>query len=329
MKKNTGDSGVGGARWRLSDLYQGVQDPAIEKDLDNLLKEALDFEKNYRGTLATRLLEPGFLSGRMKALEGLYERLDKIIAHAYLVFAGNSDMQAHGKYLQKVNEASTEIRNHLLFFILDWVSLPDARAEEALSDPSLKAFRHYLRRERAFRPHRLPEGEEKILDLKDDTGANAFMRLFDETLSRIKFRMVHKKKTELLTEQEILSLLHDPDRTKRKAAAEGMTAGLKENQHLLTFILNTLVADHATEDRIRSFSDPMSSRHLSNEIDPKAVSAMMSAVERRISLVSRFYRLKKKMMKLKTLLDYDRYAPFGKTRKKIPWNEGKTIVLNA
>ena len=44
--------------------------------------------------------------------------------------------------------------------------------------------------------------------------------------------------------QAILAKLYDPDRTVRAAGAAGLTEGLKGNIRLLTYILNTLVADH-------------------------------------------------------------------------------------
>ena len=55
----------------------------------------------------------------------------------------------------------------------------------------------------------------------------------------------------------------------------------------------------------------------------------MTASEKRFSLVSRYYRMKRKVMGLKTLRDYDRYAPPGRTKKRISWPEGKKIVLSA
>ncbi|NIP39350.1 MAG: M3 family oligoendopeptidase, partial [Candidatus Dadabacteria bacterium] len=61
-------------------------------------------------------------------------------------------------------------------------------------------------------PHRLSEGEEKVLDIKSNTGGRAFKRLFDEVVNNIEFKVRLDGKTKPLTETETLSLQYDPDR---------------------------------------------------------------------------------------------------------------------
>jgi oligoendopeptidase F len=322
-------SGAEGVRWDLTDLYQGTEDPQIKTDLETLFQKAQGFEKEYRGKVSSSHLNDETLAEILKTLEALLDPLEKIAAHAYLIFAGDSTNEKHGKHLQHVNEKRTEIRNHLLFFELEWMELPDAEAERLLEKPSIALYAHYLEKERKFRPHKLAEGEEKVLALKNNTGGGAFSRLFDETLNRMEFEFAFKGKNALLSEQEILALLHDPDREKRKAAAEGMSDGLRKQTHLLTYIFNTMAADHATDDRLRAFSGPMASRHLANEIEPEAVSTMMETAEKAVSMVHRYYRLKRQVMKLEVLYDYDRYAPLFQSSRGVKWSDAKEIVLSS
>jgi oligoendopeptidase F len=322
-------SGAEGIRWDLTDLYEGTEDPQIKTDLETLFQKAQEFEKEYRGKVSSSHLNDEILTEILKTLEALLDQLEKIAAHAYLIFAGDSTNEKHGKHLQQVNEKRTEIRNHLLFFELEWMELPDAEAERLLKKPSIAPYAHYLEKERTFRSHRLAEGEEKVFALKNNTGGGAFSRLFDETLNRMEFEFVFKGKTALLSEQKILALLHDPDREKRKAAAEGMTDGLRKQSHLLTYIFNTMAADHATDDRLRAFSSPMASRHLTNEIEPEAVSTMMETAEKAVSMVHRYYRLKRQAMKLEVLYDYDRYAPLYQSSRGVKWPDAKDIVLSS
>ena len=134
-----------------------------------------------------------------------------------------------------------------------------------MADPLIARYRHYLERARRLRPHVLSEPEEQVLEAKANTAERAFSRLFDEITARARFPVSRRGETAALTEAETLALLHDPDRDVRRAAAEGLTEGLRRDGHLHAFVFNTLIADHASIDRLRRFPDPMASRHLDNE----------------------------------------------------------------
>ncbi len=321
--------GSEGVRWDLSDLYRGIDDPKITKDINTTLLKAKKFERKYRKKINSKKVSSRLLLSALEELESISESIGKLIAFAHLVFAADTSNPKHGAFLQSIQEKATEVRKHLLFFELEWISLPDKIANRLMGETRLSHYRHFLDRERRYKPHRLSEPEEMILDEKANTGSRAFMRLFDEVLNNIRFKVKLDGKTQKLTETETLSLLYDPDRNKRKAAAKGLTKGLKENIHVLTFIFNTLVQEHSINDRLRLFDDPMASRHLDNEIDKKTVDALMGLCEANYDLVKGYYNIKKRLLGIKTFYDYDRYAPIFKDTKSINYGKGKEIILNA
>ncbi|MFO0846775.1 MAG: M3 family oligoendopeptidase, partial [Gemmataceae bacterium] len=172
----------------------------------------------------------------------------------------------------------------------------------------------------------LSEPEEKILEEKGNTGRAAFVRLFDETVSSLRFDFTLNGKTETLSLQQILAKLYDADRSARAAGAAGITAGLKGNARLLTYILNTVVQDHRSDCTLRKHADVMAPRHLANEIDGKVVDALLTATERHHATVQRYYRLKGKLLGIDQLYDYDRYAPLFRDQTAIDWPTARKIV---
>ncbi|MBE0524919.1 MAG: M3 family oligoendopeptidase, partial [Methanosarcinales archaeon] len=69
---------------------------------------------------------------------------------------------------------------------------------------------------------------------------------------------------------------------------------------------------------------------LANEIDEKTVQALVKAVTDRYDIPQRYYRLKKVLLGVDELFDYDRYAPLPiSSEKTILWEEGKELILNA
>ena len=316
-----------GVRWDLSDLYASPSDPALEADLDRALAGARDFERAYRGHVASQSAHA--LASAVDALEALNEPVTRALSFASLLFAGDTADPRHGALLQRVQERASEIRNTVVFFELEWVALTDEAAATVLRDPLLARRRHFLESIRRYRAHVLSEPEEKLLEETSNTGRRAFSRLFDEVTTSLRFQLEYAGQVADLSEEEVLSKLHEPDRALRRAAAAALTAGLRTNARLLGFVFNTLVQDKAVLDRLRHFEQPMQDRHLANEIDAASVEALLSACERRYDLVARYYRLKARLLGLGRLEDHDRYAPLPGEVGERSFADAKRIVLDA
>src|SRR3954467_7114567 len=101
-----------GISWDLSDLYAGLDDPALERDLTEAQQRAEKFEKAYRGKIA-----PGptsaLLAKALTELEGLSEQMDRPLIYAHLVHAAKTDEPRHGALLAKTRERRTAINKHL------------------------------------------------------------------------------------------------------------------------------------------------------------------------------------------------------------------------
>jgi oligoendopeptidase F len=320
-------SSAAGVSWDLKDLYKNVGDSTIGDDLKSALKRAQAFESTYRGKIETLDSSAApFLGTAMAELEGLYEQMDKPSVYAHLVHAAKTDEPRHGALLSRAREERTAINKHLIFFDLEWVKVADEPASALCKHPALARYRHYLEQKRVWRPHYLSEPEEKILDEKAVTGRAAFVRLFDETVSTMKFPFEMETGVDMLSQQEILAKLYDPDCGVRKAAARGLTKGLQGNSRLLTFIFNNLVLDHHADCRLRSYADFMQPRHLANEISATVVEALMTAAERNHHVVHRYYRLKGKLLGIDPLYDYDRYAPMFGDLPACDWRQARQTV---
>ncbi len=321
------ESSAHGVAWNLGDLYAGVDDPRIDRDLEAAYARARAFETRYRSKVAT----PGGPSAKelhaaLVELEEMSEQMDRPMVYASLLHASSSLDPARGALLIRARERRTAIGKHLIFFDLEWIKVEDAAVARLLADKELAHYKHYLEQKLIWKPHFLSEPEEKILDEKSNTGRAAFVRLFDESVSAMTFPFTHDGKTEMMALQSILAKLYDPDRAVRAAGAAGLTEGLKGNIRLLTYILNTLVADHRADCDLRHHADVMAPRHLANEITPAVVDALMVAAERYHGTFQRYYRLKAKLLGLEQLTDYDRYAPLPGEKFSVDWPSARRIV---
>ncbi|MEK6600279.1 MAG: M3 family oligoendopeptidase [Candidatus Binatota bacterium] len=319
-----------GIRWDLGDLFSSYNDPQIEAMLRNCLGRAETLANLFRGTVRTPAgPTPEHLLQGIKELEEIEESLSRAASYSGLLYAADSLKPEYQDLEQKVEQRVTEVKNLLLFFELEWMDLDDTAAGLLVEHPILKNYTHYLRNLRRFRPHRLSEPEEKIINEKDNTGRNAFGRLFSEITSSLTFSLERDGKAKEMTLSEILALLHQPDRQLRKNAWETLFQGLSRHEQVLTFIYDTLIQDHLTMDRLRHYPDPMRERHLSNEIDAKAVNQMMEVTEANYGVAHDYFRLKARLLKLPRLALYDQYAPVGRELTPFPFAQAQQVILEA
>jgi oligoendopeptidase F len=319
-----------GIRWNLSDLYTAHDDPKIDNTLADCQARAERFAERFRPLMQNpEALTFETLLRALQELEVIYEALGRVGSYAGLLYAGDTANPQYQDLEQRVEQRSTEIRNLLLFFELEWLKLDAAAANQIMADPSVAAYKHYLAGLRRYRPHTLTEPEEKVINERDNTGRNAFGRLFSEISSSLSFTLEKHGKQEELNLSQLLSLLHDSDRALRERAMETLYRGLSQHGQVLTFVYDTLIQDNLTMDRLRGYSNPMAQRHLSNEIDAEAVKTMMTVTEENYGLAHDYFGLKAKLLELPRLALYDQYAPVGKEVRPFPYAQAQKLILEA
>ena len=311
--------------WDLSDLYPAVDSPRVAADLDAAEAAAVAFAKAYAGRLAE--LPGAGLAAALAEYERIDEVLGRVMSFAQLTFSGDGTDSAVGKFMQSCSERATAISAHLIFFSLELNRLDDALLERKLADPSLARWRPFLRDLRVFRPHELSDEAEKLLHDKSVTGAQAWNRLFDETVAgmRVPFG------AETLTVSDVLNKLSDRDRSVREQAGHAIGAAFGERVKLFGLITNTLAKDKAIGDTWRKYPRPSSYRNRSNMVEDEVVDALVSAVTADYGrLAHRYYQMKAGWLGLPKLQYWDRNAPLpGDDDRAIPWDEARNRVLSA
>ena len=318
-----------GIRWDLSDLYASMEDPKIQSDLNLAQSRAVGFESQYKPLFDSLDEKSAFpLADLLKDYKEIIELLTKPGVFSHLSFAGKTNDAKIGAFMQKIQVTLTDINAHLLFFEVRWNKLDAKIADRLMSDASVQNDRHFLEKMRVWAPHTLAEGEEKIMSIKSNTSGSAFSRLFDEVMNNIPFYIESQGQRVKKTEGEVLSLFHSADRTERKKASDSLAEGLSQNTHLLTYIYNMILADHRSSLKIRNYAHPMDAMNLSNEIDLESVRNLIENVHAAFPLAQRYYALKKKLLGLDTMYDYDRYATVEAEETKIDFSECRQIVLD-
>ncbi|MGA2942578.1 MAG: M3 family oligoendopeptidase [Xanthobacteraceae bacterium] len=317
-------------QWNLADLYSGLDDPAVKRDLDKTDADCVAFEESYKGKLADLAGAPqggAALAEAVRSYEAIDDLMGRLGSYAGLIHAGNTVDPARTKFYGDVQERLTTASTHLLFFTLELNRIDDAVLEAAMADPALGHYRPWLEDVRRYRPYQLEDRVEQLFHEKSVTAYSAWNRQFDATIANLRFKVGGKS----LAIESTLNFMQDRSGAKRKAAADALAKTFKENVQQFALITNTLAKDKEIADRWRGFADIADDRHLSNRVEREVVDALVAAVRAAYPRLShRYYALKAKWFGKKRLPYWDRNAPLPQVpTRTVGWTEAKSTVLTA
>lgn len=316
--------------WNLADLYAGIDAPEIARDLDKLDADCAAFEAAYKGKLAEETAKENggdWLAAAIRSYEAIDDLAGRLGSYAGLLHAGNTVDPAISKLYGDISERITAASVHLLFFALELNRVDDAVLERAMLSPALGHYRPWIEDSRKDKPYQLEDRVEQLFHEKSQTGYGALNRLFDQTISGLRFKVSGRD----LAIEPALNLLQDRDGAKRRAAAQALAKTFKANERTFALITNTLAKDKEISDRWRGFEDVADARHLANRVEREVVDALVASVRAAYPKLShRYYALKARWFGKKKLAHWDRNAPlpFAATGN-IPWSDAREMVLSA
>ncbi len=312
-------------RWKLSDLYAGIEDASLEKDFQEVESSIEIFKTAYHGKM--EFLSPETFLRSITVFEEIQEKLGKIQAYAYLLFSTNNQDSAIIGFYQGIEERITTLSSNLLFFTLEINRLDEKTLQEKLKDFQ-NPYLPWIQAIRLFKDHELSDDLEQVFHELSIPASQAWVRLFDETLGSLKIPFDGKE----LSLSDGLNLFSSTHRETREKIAVCLSQALAEKGSVLALVYNTLMKEKGIEDTWRNYPNPQMSRHLSNQIEEDVVEALSLAVTKAYPKLShRYYALKAKVLGFKKLDYWDRNAPLFQEGKETSytWKEAQDLVLEA
>jgi oligoendopeptidase F len=316
-------TGAEQVRWDLTELYDSPHDPRIEDVLAEGLDFAREFEQSYQGRVAQ--LAPAEFVDMMKSLEDHYDRIARPSLYASLLHTLKTQDHEAGRLVGRIREAGAERGRHMVFFSLELAALTDEEAQRLHDDPQAAVYKHTVEQERKERPHQLSHVEETLLTEISPVGVGSWTRLFEELCAAIT-APIEGEEVPLAT---ALSLIRDADRETRKKATLAITEGLRRDLRTRTYAFNVVLQSKSIADRLRNYESWISSRNLANETSDEAVEALVKAVTARYDVVERYYTVKRRLMGLDRLYEWDRYAPIEEVERQLTWAQARDLVLGS
>lgn len=309
--------------WDLSDLYNGIKDPQIEKDLKKYKKNALELRQKYRGKLEK--LSPDEFAAALKLLEKNSILGGRLGGFAYLNMSTQMKNADAMMFYQNISEKLTDYAKPTVFFSLELNKLPESKIREWLKNKKVGFYKPFIKRVRRYKKFELSEELEELLLEKSVTSSEAWVRLYEETSARLRYSVDGHS----YNDAEISKLLLDKNADVRHKAGREINRVAQENAPLFSLIYNMIVKDKAIEDKKRGFKHPISARNMSEDVKDEVVETLTETVRKNYqNQAHRFYKLKAKWLGVEKISYWDRNAPLPfSSDKTYTWDQAVRLVL--
>ncbi|HKP05391.1 MAG TPA: oligoendopeptidase F [Chthoniobacterales bacterium] len=259
-------------------------------------------------------------------------KIERLFHYASLQLSEDS---ANPDYLARMGQMQnllTQIGEAASFLSPEIQAIPDDMFAQFLEDPALVEWKIALKKIRRMKPHVLSEPEERLLAL-----GSAALDGYDETFSQLtdvdmKFGVLVDDKGEEkpLTQSSFSSFLVKRDHDLRKRAFHQFYDEFQDHQFTLAAALAYSVKADVFRARARNYSSALEASLFRDDIPAAVYDGLISAVRGNVAPLFRYYELRRRVLGLNELHQYDTYVPLvPEIESRISFDEATETILRA
>jgi oligoendopeptidase F len=176
----------------------------------------------------------------------------------------------------------------------------------------------------------LSEPEEKIINIKDVTGSQALVTLYDSVTNRYEFTLEVDGEEKSFTRGQLAPFIQGSDPEMRAAAYQELYRVYGDDGPILGQMYQTLVRDWRTENvELRNYESPISARNLVNDVPDEVVATLLDVCETNADVFQEYFRLKAKWLEIDKLRRYDVYAPVAEADKTYDFSDAIDLIMDS
>jgi len=311
--------------WDLSELAENPKSIAFQKQIQELEKQAMKFEKN-KSKLKSKI-SPKEFKNILQQVEKISENMSKIGGYASLSYSSDTQSDEATSLMTRMSKLGSEISNKILFFDLWWKTQVDEKNAKRLME-NTGDLREYLAHKRLFAKYALSEPEERIINTLDVTGISALVKLYDKITNAFEYQMKVGNKNKTMTREQLTNFVRSTNPKIRETAYKTILTKYVENKGVIGEIYQNIVLNWKDEGiEIRGYDSPISMRNIGNDVDDKTIESLLSVCKKNSPVFQKFFAQKAKMLKMKKLRRYDVYAPATANIKEKNYTYNKSVKL--
>jgi len=259
-------------------------------------------------------------------------QIERLGHYASLRTSEDSSDSANLSREAQFDNLMTRVSEAWSFISPEIMAIPDAAFSRFLEDPQLAPWRASLIKTRRFKPHTLSVQEERLLAL----GASAlsghsdtFSQLTNVDMKFGKLADDQGREREL-SQSSFSSFLVQRDPQVRKRAFHQFYAEFADHKFTLAASLANSVKADVFRARARNYASAREAALFSDDVPASVYDNLISTVRSRLAPLHRYYALRKRVLKLDEIHQYDTYVPIvAKAETRVGFDEAAEMILGA
>ena len=305
--------------WDLTNIYPS---PAEWEATLTEVKARLAHTRQFQGRLREG---PAVLAEWLAHFQALMADTQRLVMYAALDYSTDTNNQPAAARNAQATSLSALVQSAVAFAEPELMEIGFATLRQWLqSDPALAIYAHYIDNLERLSPHvRSAEVEELLGQVEDPfrTAANTHGIL---TNSEIVFAPAHSADgTEQfeVTHGTLGALLSNADRTVRRTAWESYADGHLAFKNTLANALAAGVKQDVWRARARRYTSSLEAALTPPNIPMQVFHNLIATFQRNLPTWHRYWRLRRRVLGVETLHEYDIKAPLTQTKIVAPYRQ--------
>lgn len=312
--------------WNLELIYKNIDE--YNQD-EKIIEDKLNKLESFKGIVlnnSTNLLECLNIDTEINRL------MEKMANYAYRKYdedISNTTYQELRGRFDSLYEKYSTISSYIIPELLksDYSKIEDFIKE----NNELERYRLLLERIFRYKEYTLSENEEKIIsNLTNSLTASqkiaGILRDSEMDFGEITDNQGNKVK---LNNENYSLYIKDKDRKVRKNAFLQMFNTYGKYKNTLSECMNNFVGSNCKINKLKNYNNSRFASLYANRVDEKIYDNLVNVVNNRLSVIYRYFDLKKRVLNLDELNLYDTYVNLSDVSdKKYSYEEAKQIVLD-
>ena len=313
--------------WDLTLIYKTDKD--FEKDYEKVSKEINDITK-YQGILVKSASN---LLGYLKLSNELERKLYKLYYYANLKNDQDTTNTKYQAMLGKVKNLLTKFEELDAYAEPELMSIDYSLIEKYYEEEKeLKEYEFVLSNLFRFKKHILSKEVEEVLSSLSNSLNNSSETYELLTDSDMKFGKILDENNEEveLTESNYSVFLHSKDRRVRKEAFNKILTTYGEYKNTISSTFAGNVDTLTTLAKLKKYDSSLEAALFSDNVDKEVYNNLIKTVKDNLSVLYKYFKLKKDFLKLDEFHLYDQYVDLvEENTKKYTFLEAKDLVIEA
>ncbi|MGY5852713.1 MAG: M3 family metallopeptidase [Candidatus Thorarchaeota archaeon] len=313
--------------WDVHPMVGGAPAPTVREMIEDTVIAFESYSAKYIENLESMSADE--IVEMLKKGEELTVKMSDINGYCGLRYSADTTDKDAGQLYSWSNEARSRIRAAMTLLEMKLGDFAKDNPHLSLAD-ALDNYKHYLERLIAEAPYRLSPEEETMIAAKDVYGIQLFSQLQEAWVSQKTFEIELGGERVTVPLPKLSSLRMDPDREVRAMASRMLYTSYSDDKLLHGTALRGICADHVSMTKRRGMPSTMTQSLLDQDVDRKAIEALLKTIESTAKEFQEFLKLKAKYFGTKKLLGHDVIAPWTTDPVwSFEWQEGREIVIDS